>query len=175
MLPILLCGIIQALHATPPTSKTTSDSAIQNEILIYINQYRQQHGLRPLAMNNKMVNEAKKHSMDMASHKIPFGHSYFEARINRLHSQIKDSGAGAENVAYNYKNARDVVKNWLLSPGHKRNIDGNYDLTGIGIARDKRGKIYFTQIFLNTHGNTIYASRKPFSSLLRGAPWTRRG
>jgi uncharacterized protein YkwD len=175
MLPVLLCGVVPALYAKTLPSKRASDSAIQNEILIYINQYRHQHGLAPLAMNNKIVIEAKKHSMDMATHKIPFGHSYFKSRINCLHSQIKDSGAGAENVAYNYKDARDVVKNWLLSSGHKRNIDGNYNLTGIGIARDKLGKIYFTQIFLNTHGNNIYASRRPFSTLLRGAPWSKRG
>jgi uncharacterized protein YkwD len=43
--------------------------------------------------------------------------------------------------------AREVVDGWLKSPGHKRNIEGDFTLTGIGIASDKQGNIYFTQIF----------------------------
>ncbi len=43
-----------------------------------------------------------------------------------------------------------MVEQWLTSPGHKRNIVGNYNITGIGIARDKQGKLYYTQIFLRS-------------------------
>lgn len=127
-----------------------SDAAMQNEVLVHINQYRQQHGLAKLAMDQNLVREAKQHSTDMASHRMPFGHQGFATRINHAHTQIKNSGAGAENVAYNYKDARTVVQQWVLSPGHKRNIVGNYNLTGIGIARDKQGKLYYTQLFLRT-------------------------
>lgn len=147
------------IYAQPLNIKDT-DASIQNSILIHINEYRQHKGLSPLQMDATMVREAKIHSMDMASHKIPFGHQYFSNRIKILHSQIKNSTAGAENVAYNYKDAQDVVNNWLRSPGHKANIDGPYNLTGIGIARDQQGKMYFTQIFLRTNANSHYASRR---------------
>lgn len=133
-----------------PAKVENNDTAMQNEILQYINQYRKTRGLAPLEMNYKIVIEAKRHSMDMATHKMAFGHQYFTTRIKRLRTQINNSNAGAENIAYNYKNAQDVVKNWLRSPGHKKNIDGNYNLTGIGVARDNKGKLYFTQIFLKT-------------------------
>ncbi|WP_298627128.1 CAP domain-containing protein [uncultured Legionella sp.] len=161
----IFLSLFQFSYADKAPNKTDGDTAIQNAILFYINEYRQQHGLTPLKMDNRIVKEAKQHSMDMATHKMGFGHKYFHQRIDRLHSQIKDSNAGAENVAYNYKDAQDVVKNWLRSPGHKRNIDGNYNLTGIGIARDKHGKIYFTQIFLKTGTGKKYATRRPFQSL----------
>lgn len=136
-----------------------SETDIQNAILVHINQYRQQHGLGKLTMNNDMVKEARQHSQDMATHRMGFGHKYFNQRIDRLHKKVKNSGAGAENVAYNYKDAQDVVKNWLRSPGHKRNIDGNYNLTGIGVIRDSQGKLYFTQIFLRTGASQKYAVR----------------
>jgi uncharacterized protein YkwD len=136
------------LHSAFAT--VTRDTAIQNAVLIYINEYRQQHGLPKLTMNNQMVREATQHSIDMATHRMPFGHNAFEQRIARLHKQINRSSAGAENVAYNYKDARTVVQQWVRSPGHKRNIIGNYTLTGIGIAYDKQGRIYYTQIFLRT-------------------------
>jgi uncharacterized protein YkwD len=53
----------------------------------------------------------------------------------------------AENVASGQMSAREVVDGWLNSPGHRRNIEGNFKLTGIGLARGSRGMIYFTQIF----------------------------
>jgi uncharacterized protein YkwD len=160
----VLCSVFHYSHAQ--SIKTTSDAAIENAILVHINEYRHKHGLSALKMDKNMVREAKNHSIDMANHTMPFGHKYFKSRIDRLHAKIKNSNAGAENVAYNYKDAENVVKNWVRSPGHKRNIEGNYDLTGVGIARDKQGKIYFTQIFLKT-GSANYASRRPFSSFFR--------
>ncbi len=156
----LVLSLFQLSYAGKPVKAEDSDTAIQNAILIHINEYRQKHGLSPLKMDNKIVKEARNHSLDMANHRMPFGHKYFNSRIDRLHAQIKNSNAGAENVAYNYKDAQDVVNNWVRSPGHKRNIEGNYNLTGIGIARDKKGKIYFTQIFLRT-GSGAYAARRP--------------
>lgn len=150
-----------------------SDTAIQNEILVHINKYRLSRGLLPLKMDNKIVREAKNHSIDMANHTMPFGHKYFKSRIDRLHAQIKNSNAGAENVAYNYKDAQDVVKNWLRSPGHKRNIVGNYNMTGVGIARDSKGKIYFTQIFLRTGGANSHVVRRPFPRLFNASIFKR--
>lgn len=144
----LVVIVPQLSHAQ--SKSLTADQSLQQAILIHINQYRLKKGLSALTMNQQMIIEAKQHSQEMASHKIPFGHQKFMERINRLHKTIKNSGAGAENVAYNYKDARDVVTNWLKSPGHKRNIDGNYDITGIGVARDSKGKLYFTQLFLKT-------------------------
>lgn len=161
----LLSVLFQFSHAGTPVIKTDNDTAIQNAILVHINEYRQKHGLSPLKMDNNIVKEAKNHSLDMANHTMSFGHKYFKSRIDRLHAEIPNSNAGAENVAYNYKDAQDVVKNWVRSPGHRRNIEGNYNLTGIGIARDQKGKIYFTQIFLRT-GSGGYATRRPFSSIL---------
>lgn len=162
ILTSLILSLFQFAHAGTPAKQVASDTAIQNAILININQYRQKHGLSQLKMDDQMVKEAKNHSIDMANHTMPFGHKYFQSRIDRLHSQIKNSNAGAENVAYNYKDAQDVVNNWVRSPGHRRNIEGNYNLTGIGIARDTKGKMYFTQIFLRT-GGSVNTTRRPYS------------
>lgn len=141
-------GLTPIIHAELPVNNSNNDAAIQNAILVHINEYRQQLGMNSLKIDPRITKEAKQHSLDMAQHRISFGHKYFLKRVKTLHSEIKNSTAAAENVAYNYKSAQDVVKNWLKSPGHKHNIRGNYNLTGIGVARDAQGKIYFTQIFL---------------------------
>lgn len=125
------------------------DSDMPIAILKEINVWRIKHQLKPLALNNHLSQEAKQHSQNMAAHKIAFGHDGYQKRFARCFKALhKKSGAGAENVAYNYKSAEIVVREWLKSPGHLKNIRGDYTLTGIGIARDKKGKIYFTQIFM---------------------------
>ncbi|RUR12193.1 hypothetical protein ELY15_05865 [Legionella sp. km772] len=63
---------------------------------------------------------------------------------------MKTITAAGENIAFGYRTAQEVVKGWLSSPGHRGNILGNYNFMGIGIARDGRGRIYFTQIFIKT-------------------------
>ncbi|WP_058535753.1 CAP domain-containing protein [Legionella saoudiensis] len=171
-------AFLSTAYANTKPQAVESETAIQNAVLMEINAYRKQHGLSPLKMENNMVREARLHSQDMATHRMPFGHQGFGKRITRLHKQIKNTGAGAENVAYNYKNAHIVVQQWLRSPGHKRNIVGNYDLTGIGVIRDKHGKLYYTQLFLrttkaNVHTPTHAARRAPFGVSFGGISFRR--
>lgn len=84
----------------------------------------------------------------MANGTVPFGHTGFSERVRAI--GIPYRGAG-ENVAYNqgYSDPATIaVQGWLKSPGHLANIKGNYDKTGIGVASNSKGAIYFTQIFL---------------------------
>ncbi|CBJ12886.1 hypothetical protein LLO_2466 [Legionella longbeachae NSW150] len=176
ILSSIFFSFLSCVYAKPVSKNSDheSDAAIQDSVLFYINKYRQQHGLSKLTMDNRIVIQAKQHSLDMANHRMPFGHKDFGKRIATLRTQIKNTGGGAENVAYNYKNAQEVVRQWLRSPGHKRNIVGQYNLTGIGVARDKLGKLYYTQIFIQTGKNSkSYATFKsptlsvPFFGILR--------
>ena len=132
----------------------SSDKAMSSEILRYVNQYRAQHGLGPLTMNTTITHEARRHSQDMATHAVPFGHDGFNQRMHYLRDQVLNASSGAENVAYNYKTAKVVVDGWIHSPSHRRNILGHYNMTGIGIARDKEGRIYYTQMFLYQNANS---------------------
>ena len=68
--------------------------------------------------------------------------------MKSISSQVAGVNATAENVAFGSTSAREVVDNWLKSPDHKENIEGPYTLSGIGIAADRNGALYFTQIFI---------------------------
>lgn len=127
-----------------------SNTSFQNEILYYVNQYRAKHHLSPLKMNNLISQQAAKHSQDMASHRLAFGHTNFNGRIKRLYTEIGECRGGAENVAFYKTDAKKLVDAWVASPGHRRNILGGYNLTGIGIAHSKKGWAYYTQIFLRS-------------------------
>jgi uncharacterized protein YkwD len=125
-----------------------SADPMAKEVLTYINQYRAERGLSPLKMNAAITREATRHSQEMANHQVPFGHTGFQQRMKHLYHDLQYATGGAENVAYNYKTAKIVVDGWIKSPGHRQNIVGRYDLTGVGIVRDAAGKLYYTQLFV---------------------------
>ena len=145
----------QTIAAAHANQHITSDAENQKMILYYVNAYRLKHHLAPLKMHNVISEEAAKHSRDMANKAMPFGHDDFNGRIKRLYRQIKECRGGAENVAYYKLDAKKLVEQWVASPGHRRNIEGNYNLTGIGIAHGKQGWAYYTQIFLRNDGTKI--------------------
>jgi len=134
---------------TPDISYATSVAygKMANDVLGYVNDYRRKKRLPALAMNGIINAQAQKHSDNMAAHRTAFGHNGFQRRMKNISSQIRGINATAENVAFGNLTAKEVVENWLQSPGHRQNIEGPYNLTGIGIATDSRGNLYFTQIF----------------------------
>lgn len=143
---------IQANAGTQATERGATDANFQKQILYYVNQYRMRHLLRPLKMNNTISLEAAKHSRDMANKSMPFGHTGYNGRIKRLYTKFERCRGGAENVAYYKLDAKKLVDAWMASPGHRQNILGGYNLTGIGIAHGKKGWGYYTQIFLRSNG-----------------------
>lgn len=147
-LMLLVCGNMQQLFAQE-TDKTGAGQGMEQQILLYVNMHRDSMNLPPLKMNNTILQAALSHSTNMATGKIPLGHEGFDTRMGALLKALRPANAAAENVADGNVNARQVVNLWLHSPGHRRNIEGNYNLTGIGIARADDGKLYFTQIFIN--------------------------
>ncbi|MCW3121970.1 MAG: transporter [Flavipsychrobacter sp.] len=118
------------------------------DILKYVNEHRVGIGRKPLTMNAAISAASEKHSRNMATGKLPFGHEGFDERMKKLADQLPPSYSYAENVAYGTNTAKDVVEQWLHSPGHKKNIEGDYNITGIGIAKSKDGTMFYTQIFL---------------------------
>ena len=115
-----------------------------------VNQYRESKNLSPLDLNTAISRQAKIHSQNMARQEVEFGHGGFEGRIEALSDRISYRSA-AENVASNqgYDNpAAKAVSGWIDSQGHRQNMLGDYNLTGIGVAKNQRGEYYFTQIFM---------------------------
>ncbi|KJH70134.1 CAP domain-containing protein [Aliterella atlantica] len=136
---------------TPETIAAVPPSSLEQSIHQQINQYRQSRKLPPLQLDARISQQAKIHSQAMANGKVPFSHQGFDTRISAIRRQIRYRAA-AENVAYNqgYSNpAKQAVEGWIKSQGHRVNIEGQYNLTGIGVAKNAKNEYYFTQIFIN--------------------------
>ncbi len=122
--------------------------SMSRQILVFVNEYRRSKGLPALEANSFISSVALGHSRDMLTGKSAFGHDGFRERINVISGQLGKLHVAAENVASGPMSAREVVDGWLHSPGHRRNIEGDFRLTGIGLAEGRNGMIYFTQIFV---------------------------
>ncbi len=133
--------------APAATVKNTGD--VEEDILHYVNKFRKSKGLPALKMNETISVEARSHSKAMANGRTGFGHNGFEDRIDDISKKLGRVNGAAENVAYGNLSAEAVVDGWIKSPGHRKNMLGNFNLIGIGTARGKGNIVYFTQIFIS--------------------------
>jgi uncharacterized protein YkwD len=125
-----------------------ASASMSTDILRFVNQHRRSMGLPGLQANSFISSVALGHSRDMLTGRSPFGHDGFKDRINEIKARLGTLHVAAENVASGPMGAREVVDGWLHSPGHRRNIEGDFRLTGIGVATAGNGMVYFTQIFV---------------------------
>ncbi len=98
-----------------------------------------------LIWDDKIYEQCKIHSQNMASGKVAFGHDGFQTRIKNL-----GGGSGAENVAMNHSdNPNDAAMQWMNSSGHKANImNTSYKKSAVAAVKSEDGAWYYTQIFI---------------------------
>lgn len=122
---------------------TTSELETMN----LINEYRISVGLNALKKINHLSYKAEEHDNYMIENNI-VNHDNFTDRSQNI---IKALGAKSvsENIAYNYRTPQAVIDAWLLSLGHKENIEGNFTHFGISIRENPvNGRKYYTNIFV---------------------------
>ena len=135
-------------------------SADELEMLDLINAYRHQinSNLPELSILPEASLVARLHSEEMANAEVAFGHDGFEERIEVL-TEVLEFHSAAENVGYSqsrFNALHTTFEDWIQSPSHLQNIEGDYEWTGIGVHSeewiDPEGKtqheLYVTQIFL---------------------------
>lgn len=129
--------------------KSIAVKVLEERVHAQVNQYRADRNLPPLKLDARISEEARKHSQMMARRK-EISHDGFEGRVKEIARRISYRAA-AENVASNYghdRPARVAVEGWIKSPGHQKNMIGDFDMTGIAIVENDRGEYYFTQVFI---------------------------
>ena len=149
-----IVGFLSSLGLVVSASVTAARAAdLEHQVHRLVNEHRTAQGLSPLAFNPEISAIARRHSRNMATGRVGFGHGGIESRRQEIVAFIAQAGVG-ENVAANNGEsswAGDMaVTDWLESPGHRRNIEGSYELTGVGVAQGPNGMYYFTQLFVRT-------------------------
>ncbi len=134
----------------PEIATASSASAMEQKIHEQVNQYRASRNLPLLKLDPRISEACRTHSKAMSEGKVPFSHQGFEQRVAAIAQSIPYRSA-AENVAYNLGYSDPVtqaVQGWIESPGHRKNMEGTFDLTGVGVVQNAKGEYYFTQIFI---------------------------
>ena len=134
------------LFVTLVSFSPTNESNLIGDVLSQTNKFRRSKGLPALVINEDLNAIAQKHSSNMAKGRVRFGHGGFSQREAQAKKKISIYSF-AENVAYGPTTGKQVVTMWKNSSGHRRNMLGRYKYIGIGIAKDRRGRIYYTQVF----------------------------
>lgn len=120
---------------------------MEQELIDAHNQLRARNGLAPLIYDANASKEAYSHSNNLANGWLGiFGinHIGFSGRAKRTNFK-----GAAENVAAGQSSVSAVMRSWISSAGHYKNILGNFKYIGVGIAKDKRGNLYWTTLFGN--------------------------
>lgn len=132
--------------APPPTpSRRPASSGAVAAAVALTNEARASAGCAPLRTDARITAAAQAHSADMAERRY-FDHNSPDGRSpgDRMIAAGYPS-PGGENIARGQRDAAEVVRDWLDSPGHRRNID-DCSFTTIGVGLDERGH-YWTQDF----------------------------
>lgn len=122
---------------------------LENQVVDEVNAYRVSIGLPELIVDDKIVEQARNHSKNMAENMVPFSHDGFHERIDNLRIAFPCLRSSGENISFGYDNAKAVVTAWLQSEGHKDNIEGDFTHNGVGIAVDKDETYFYTHLFIS--------------------------
>jgi uncharacterized protein YkwD len=134
-------------QSAPPAP--SGAAALEAEVVRLVNAERASAGCRALTVDARLTAAARAHSADMAArdyfdHTSPDGTEFGE--------RIAEAGyrfsAAAENIAVGYPGPDAVMRGWMRSDGHRRNIlNCALRHIGVGLAYDADDRPYWTQDF----------------------------
>ena len=151
----LTLGMLLACAASPARRERAAPSVefrdLERQVARLVNEHRATRRLSRLTFDTTVAGIARIHSGAMAQRRVPLGHEGFDERAAMV-GRVVPFARIAENVALNdYAVARTAtvaLRGWLRSPHHLENIEGAYNVTGVGVVRAKDGTFYFTQLFV---------------------------
>jgi uncharacterized protein YkwD len=148
------------LHDRKPTPEQVA--LVESSIRRYTNDARAKRHLKPLRRSAALTYLARGQSEHMCrgntlkheSRAYPKGWRRFSQRL-----RIVGLAEGGENIAFRTVSdgpqqwAKVVVRSWMNSPEHRRNIlRPEYRYIGVGVVRCRNGIAYATQVFSSSMG-----------------------
>lgn len=141
---------VQGLPQLPNTYSINVQTSAEDQILQLMNGKRVEAGLKPLTLDNTLVQVARYKSDHMIQynyfdHVTPQGTKYTDW-LQAVGYKYTTAG---ENIAYNTYDAVELFNQWWNSPGHRANMmNASYTKVGIGVVQGN-GKFMGTQEFSN--------------------------
>jgi uncharacterized protein YkwD len=123
-------------------------SAACDDVVRAHNRLRADAKLPALAISSKLQAAAERHARDMAAQgKMTHRGSDHSSPIDRIKSTGYPYRRAGENIAVGGYATERLIKGWMDSPHHKRNILGNFSQIGVACATAESGKRYWCVTF----------------------------
>ena len=146
-----------------PTGKEripSSNEDYEKEVLRLVNEIREKRNLPSLEWKESLMYAARYHAKDMIVDRY-FEHDLYDRKGRRLKKVCttfekmdffvgKEMFSRAENIGAGSKTPKEIVQDWMDSPGHKENIlDPETKYIGVGYVYDANSewKSYWVQCF----------------------------
>jgi uncharacterized protein YkwD len=141
-----------ASERTAPKPRQDHDgpdlASLRTEVVEAHNQIRTAAKLPALEVNQRLQAAAQAHARDMAVRsKMSHEGSRGTRPIDRIKAQRYPYRRAGENIAAGYFSVDQLMKGWMNSPRHKRNILGGFSQIGVGCAIAEDGKRYWCVTF----------------------------
>ncbi|MDR2753256.1 MAG: CAP domain-containing protein [Oscillospiraceae bacterium] len=148
---LVLCAVLLTAALVLPASAATNTTGFAAEVLRLVNVERAAAGLPAVAgtiatLHSAAQKRAKEASV-VWSHTRPNGSDCFTVLEEVGLVQMTHYIACGENLAYGQASPAQVVKGWMLSADHRKNILGDYTHLGVGVF-EKNDTLYWAQMFI---------------------------
>ena len=117
-------------------------------LLAELNSFRTSNGLQPVLADPRLQRAAGSHACDSAT-RGRMGHDGSDGSTlsDRVARQGYDFREIAENVAMGYPSAQAVLRGWIDSRGHRRNmLMRRAQDAGLGLAIDAKGEMHWVLV-----------------------------
>jgi uncharacterized protein YkwD len=148
-------GLARAGEKAAATTAPAKDLAsIERLTFDLANGHRKQQGLAKLDRNGDLDEIAREHSRDMARRQT-LDHRGFEARKKAVMAALPYQSLG-ENIFSSTRKLDKIpgaaLESWIQSKPHRKHLEGDYRISGMGAAHGQDGRIYVTQLFVKEQG-----------------------
>lgn len=132
----------------PATAPAGGDRRLIEQMSGLVNDHRRAAGCPPLVWMQTVANAAQGHSDDMArrdyfNHESPDG----MGPADRLRAHGVAFRAMGENIALHPGGPREVLAQWVASPGHRRNLEQcSYTHHGLGLRNGLWTHLFITPL-----------------------------
>ena len=123
---------------------------IEQAIFDLTNEHRVNLGLPELAWSNTVAKQCRQHSSNMALGYVSFGHTGLSERINKIRQNFPNT-FGVELISRHGPSTKlpeHIITEWLQDLEQRQYIEGDYQITGVGVAKSANNNFYITQIYI---------------------------
>ena len=138
----LACGAVSMAAPQPDPAAS---------VVTLTNHERAREKRPPLAANARLMKAAQLHADQMAR-AGRLDHELRGVRYPRAEDRLKAAGYAwqgwAENIASGQPTPVEVLRSWMKSKPHRKNIlEPSMREIGVGVATDRSGRLYWVQLF----------------------------